>query len=142
MIAAVLTALAVPVLADKLPCDMVTTNEATAIVGSAVDQKAFAVTCLYKAKTGTASLVVRIAKNDKTEVTSIKANFTKANGTVKDEPSLGKGAFSAVRTNSNRVYVFKGEQMVMIDYSDAKAKIPDGLMDKLRAAARTALARL
>src|SRR5271165_3809252 len=134
MIAAVLTTLAVPVLAAKLPCDMVTQSEAAAIMGSAVEQKAFAITCLYNAKAGTARLVVRIAKNDKTEVTSIKTNFGKAGGTVKDETALGKEAFSAARTNSNRVYVFKGEQMLVIDYSDAKSKIPDGLMDKLRAA--------
>ena len=139
---AFLTALAMPALAEKKPCDMVTQSEASAILGSATDQKAFAVTCLYKAKGSTASLVVRIAKNDGPEINSIKTNFTKAGGSVKDEGALGKGAFSAVRTNSNRVYVIKGERMVMIDYSDAKAKLPDGLMDKLRAAAKTALGRL
>jgi hypothetical protein len=136
-------ALALPALAQKSGCAMVTQQEAAALLGKAVDVQAFATTCAYKVKGSTVSLVARTHKSNPSYVSKTKANFTKTGGVVKDEPGVGPGAFSAVRADSCRIYVFKGDQELLIDYADtAKAKFPDGLMDRLRAAAKTGLGRM
>lgn len=140
---AVFLTLAVPALAQKSGCDLVTQSEAASILGSAVDKQAFGTTCIYKMKGTGVSLVVKIAKNSSAAVSSTKASFAKVGGTVKDEPGLGAGAYSAVRADSSRVYVFKGDQMLMVDYTDiARAKAPAGMLEKLKAAAKTGLGRL
>jgi hypothetical protein len=140
---------ALPAMAQKSPCELVTQSEAAAIIGSDVEKRPFASTCLYKSKTltvsktSTLSLHLRVSKKDSAAITAAKDRAKKTGGTVKNEPSLGKGAFSTVAPNSNRIFVFKGDTMLMIDYRDSTpAKIPSGPMDKLRAAAKTALGRL
>lgn len=136
-------ALAVPALAQKTGCDMVTQSEAGAILGSSVDKQMFGTTCIYKVKGSTVSLVVKTSKSSSNAVAQTKANFAKVGGSIKDESGLGPGAYSAVRSDATRIYVFKGDQMVMIDYTDiSRAKAPAGMLDKLRAGAKTALGRL
>jgi hypothetical protein len=140
----VFAALAVPVLAQKTGCFMVTQQEAAVILGKPVETQAFASSCIYKVKgSTTVSLVAKTHKNNPTAVNSVKANFAKTGGVVKDEPGIGPGAFSAVRPDSLRIYVFKGDQELLIDYVDtAKAKWPTGLMERMKAAAKAGLDRL
>jgi hypothetical protein len=138
-----LVAVVMPVIAQKSTCDLVTQSEAAAIIGTDVEKRPFASTCLYKSKTSTLSLHLRIGKKDSATIAAAKDRITKSGGTVKGEPSLGKDAYSALALNSNRIVVFKGDKMLTIDYRDSTpAKIPSGPMDKLRAAAKTALGRL
>jgi L-lactate utilization protein LutC len=149
LIPALVAVYALPAIAQKSACELVTQSEAAAIIGSDVETRPFAATCLYKSKaltvskTSTLSLHLRIATKDNAAITAAKARVKKSGGTVKDEPSLGKGAYSALAPNSNRIVVFKGDKMLTIDYRDSTpAKIPSGPMDKLRVAAKTALGRL
>ena len=149
LIPALVAVYAVPAMAQKSPCDLVTQSEAAAIIGSDVEKRPFASTCLYKSKAltlsagSTLSLHLRVSKKNNAAITAAKDRVKKSGGTLKDEPSLGKGAYSALAPNSNRITVFKGDQMLTIDYRDSTpAKIPSGPMDKLRAAAKTALTRL
>jgi len=142
LIAAALAVLTLPVLAQKKACDLVTQSEAAAIVGSAVEMQALPTSCVFKVKGSTVALHVRISKSNSATVDSTKASFGKSGATVKDEPSLGASSYSAVWPNADRIYVLKGEQMVRIDYVNTGSKIPDSMMDKLRAAAKTALGRL
>jgi len=140
---AVFAALAVPVPAQKSGCVLVTQQEAAALLGKAVETQSFATTCIYKVKGSTISLVAKTHKNTPTSVNIAKTNFSKTGGVVKDEPGVGPGAFSAVRADSVRIYAFKGDREFLIDYVDtAKGKFPPGLMDKLKAAATTALGRM
>ncbi len=142
LVPAVVALIAFPVFAQKSPCDLLTQSEAAAIVGSAVDKQASPMACLYKVKGSTAALSVRLSRSSAAAAGVTKANFSKSGVPVKDEPSVGAGSFSAIWPNSNRVYVLKGDQMLRIDYvSPAGSKIPDTMIDKLRAAAKTALGR-
>ena len=149
LIPALVAVYALPAIAQKSPCDLVTQTEAAAIIGSDVEKRPFVATCLYKSKTlvvsktSTVSLHLRVSKKDSAAISAAKDMAKKAGGTVKNESSLGRGAFSTLAPNSNRIFVFKGNTMLMIDYRDSTpAKIPSGPMDKLRAAAKTALTRL
>ena len=139
--------LAVPMLAQKTGCDMVTQKEASSILGVAPDklskESPGTSTCLYKVKGSTVSLLVQTGKKVATAVNARKTKFAKDGGTVTDVPGLGEGAYSAVRADTTRIYAFKGEQTLQISYTDtAKGKVPDKLLDKLRAAAKTALTRM
>jgi hypothetical protein len=143
LIPAVLAVCSLPVFAQKNPCDLVTQSEASALLGSAVDKKTSPTSCIYKVKGSTVALHVRIEKNKGTAASVTKANLGKSGAVVKDEPSLGAGSYSAVWPSSDRFYMVKGDQMLRIDYADPSGgKIPDGLLEKLRAAAKTALGRL
>ena len=136
-------ALAVPVLAQKSGCVMLTQKEAAALLGKPVETQMFATTCVYRVKGTTVSLIAKTHKNNPTVVTAAKANFVGTGGVVKDEPSLGAGAFSAIRPDSVRIYVFKGDQELLLNYVDsAKGKAPDALLEKMKAAAKTGLGRM
>ncbi len=142
LVPAVLALIALPVFAQKSPCDLLTQSEAAAIVGSAVDKQVSPTSCIYKVKGSTTALHLRLTKSSSAAAGATKANFSKSGVPVKDEPSLGAGSFSAIWPNSNRVYVIKGDQMLRIDYvTPSGGKIPDTMIDKLRAAAKTALGR-
>lgn len=139
--------LAVPMFAQKTGCDMVTQKEASSILGVASDkinkESPGTSTCVYKVQGSTVSLVAQIGKKVAAAVNSRKAKFVKDGGTVKDEAGLGEGAYSAIRADTTRIYAFKGEQTLQITYTDtAKGKVPNRLLDKLRAAAKTALTRM
>jgi hypothetical protein len=125
---------------------MVTASEAATILATSadkLDKQALGVTCIYKLKGSTISLIARISPNPSISADSRKASFTKRGNTVKDEPGVGPGSFSAARPGTSRIFVSKGDQMFRIEYVDAaKGKDPDGLMDKLRAAAKKAVGRL
>ena len=149
LIPALVAVYALPAMAQKSPCELVTQSEAAAILGLDVEVHPFATTCLYKSKALTVSqgsnlsLHLRVGKKNSAALAAAKARVKKSGGTIKNEPSLGSGAYSELAPNSNRITVFKGDQMLTIDYRDATpAKIPSGPMDKLRAAAKTAMRRL
>jgi hypothetical protein len=142
LIPAVLAICSLPVLAQKNPCDLVTQSEAATVVGSAVEKKALPTSCIYTVKGSTVALHVRLSKSNSATVNTTKANFSKSGITVKDEPSLGAGSYSAIWPNADRIYVLKGDQMLRIGYVNSSNKPPDGIMDKLREAAKKALSRL
>jgi hypothetical protein len=146
LVTAACAVLAVPVLAQKTGCDLVTHTEAATILGTSaakLDKQALGAVCNYTVKGSTVTLIARISPNPTTSVDARKASFTKMGSTVKDEPGVGPGSFSAARPGNSRIFAPKGDQMFRLEYVDtAKGKAPDGLMDKLRAAAKKAVGRL
>src|SRR5882724_4179940 len=132
LVTAACAALILPVFAQKSGCDMVTQPEAAAVLSTSadkLDKQAAGALCTYTVKGTTISLLSRISTNPSTKVDARKASFTKMGNTVKDEPGVGPGAFSAVRAGTGRIYVVKGDQLFRLEYVDsAKGKVPDGLL--------------
>lgn len=138
----VFTALALPVVAQKSGCDLVTPDEAAAVFGSPVTKQGTGPTCTFKASSSTAALVVHTSKITSDAFKARKDSFAKSGVKVADEASLGT-AFSAVRPDSTRIYIFKNGQLVRVEFNDSsKGKAPAGLLDKLRTAAKQAAARV
>lgn len=144
LIPVALTFLAVPVLAQKPQslCALVTSSEAAGILGARVDQQDAGRTCVYKLRGPKATLVMEVRTKPTANAAATKANVTNAGATLRNETNLGTGAYSAALKNSARVYMFKGNQMLILEATDtSQAKIPDGIMDKLRTAAKKAFDR-
>jgi len=97
-----LTIAAIPVLAQKPVCTMVTAGEAGTILGTGVGKQDLGRTCIYKVKGSNVSLVVTTKAAATAAAT--KANVTKLGATLKDEPGLGMGAYSATLDYSARIY--------------------------------------
>ncbi len=139
----VFTALALPVVAQKSGCDLVTSDEAAAVFGSPVTKQGTGPTCTFKASSSTAALVVHTSKTSSDAFKARKDGFARTGVKVADEPSLGANAFSAVRSDSTRIYILKNGQLVRVEFNDpSKGKAPAGLLDKLRTAAKQAAARV
>jgi hypothetical protein len=139
-----LTVLAVPILAQKAQslCGLVTSSEAAGILGASVDQQDAGRTCVYRLKGPKATLVLEVRTKPVANAAATKANVTNAGATLQNEPNLGTGAYSAALKNSARVYMFKGNQMLILEATDtSQAKLADGTMDKVRAEAKKALDR-
>src|ERR1700733_15226715 len=102
LVLAVLTVLAVPVLAQKSACATVTPGEAAAILGAAADKQDIGASCMYKVKGSNVSLVVRTKPT--ATATATKANVVKLHAILRDEAGLGAGAYSATLTDSARRY--------------------------------------
>jgi hypothetical protein len=144
LIPVALTVLAVPVLAQKAQslCPLVTSSEAAAVLGAGVDQQDAGRTCVYKVKGPKATLVLEVRIKPVANAAATKTTVTNAGATLRNEPNLGTGAYSAALKNSARIYMFKGSQMLILEATDtSQAKIPDGTMDKLRTAAKKAFDR-
>ena len=90
LIPALVAVYALPAMAQKSPCELVTQSEAAAIIGTDVEKRPFAATCLYRSKALTVSagsslsLHLRIAKKTNAAIASAKDRVKKAGGTVKD----------------------------------------------------------
>jgi hypothetical protein len=151
---AVLVLLAPPVPQDapekvSPACSLVTQEEAVSILGPKAERLTGDTddTCHYVVDGQPMQIVMRIEEmragpGDKFLAVVRRPAMEEKGYKIQDEPTLGKGSFSAAKADSVDFQVVYPKGAFSVGVRDESAKIPPDTRDKLRAVAKKALGRL
>src|SRR5262245_39425470 len=144
-----------PVVAPDTPekvspaCNLVTQQEAVSLLGPKAERLEGDTddTCHYVVDDKAMQIVVRIeemrAGSGEKFLAIVRRPAMEEKGyKTQDEPTLGKGSFSAVKPDSVDFQVPYPKGAFSVGVRDESAKIPSDTQDKLRALAKKALGRL
>src|SRR5262249_44136178 len=128
-------------------CNLVTPEEAATLLGPKAervegDQHG---TCFYMVKGQSLQLVIRIEEMNATPTMFLnvvrKPAMVEKGYTVKDEPSLGKGSFSAQKADSQDFELALKGGVLDVGLRNEGGKVPPELFEKLRAVVQKAASR-
>ena len=129
-------------------CNLVTQEEAVSVLGPKAERLEGDTddTCHYVVDGQPMQIVLRIeemrSSGDKFLAVVRRPAMEEKGYKIQDEPSLGKGSFSAAKADSVDFQVVYPKGAFSVGVRDESAKMPPGTLEKLRALAKKALGRL